>query len=235
MFGEKYYEALKGSSKIKVVLNTALVNAASDGTKLTSATVRSEGVVEWKIEANYFAMCLGGIENSRILLWLNEQNDRKFIKDHDGIGRYWMEHPTVSVAEALVYRERADLFTEGQAYFALGGNIQKKSDYMNVSFDIDEIAYPSRTKQMIADVMYVAHKLVPTLMGAFNKNLVCGARLHAQYEQAPDPDNRVMLDTEKDSLGIPKTILKWEKKPAERRTIVKATKEVARQFAEQDL
>ena len=38
-------------------------------------------------------------------------------------------------------------------------------------------------------------------------------------EQAPNPDSRVTLDTEKDSLGMPRAMLNWELTPLEKNSL----------------
>lgn len=46
-------------------------------------------------------------------------------------------------------------------------------------------------------------------------------RLFTRIEQAPNPSSRVTLDTEKDSLGVPRAMLHWELTPIEKRSIRK--------------
>ncbi len=45
--------------------------------------------------------------------------------------------------------------------------------------------------------------------------------LYTRIEQAPNPDSRVTLDAEKDSLGVPRAKLHWELTPLEKTSIRK--------------
>ncbi len=48
-----------------------------------------------------------------------------------------------------------------------------------------------------------------------------GFELFTRIEQAPNPDSRVTLDTERDSLGMPRATLHWELTPLEKRSVRK--------------
>ena len=53
----------------------------------------------------------------------------------------------------------------------------------------------------------------------FDKNLVCGARLFAAWEQEPNIANAVKLTREISPLGIPSIELNWKKTEFDRKTI----------------
>jgi choline dehydrogenase-like flavoprotein len=231
-FGDKYLDEAETRANLRVVLNTAVTNMTPDAGRVRSATVQTMGGESWTIEAEYFVLCAGGIENSRLLLWFNEQNDRQLIANHDIIGRYWMEHPTVSTAEVAVDGAREDIFDDGQAYFALSGALEKTHGVLNASFDIDIQAYKGK-KALVADLLCIAPKLGQWVMGT-EKTLVCGSRVHVQWEQAPDPENRVALGEEKDALGIPRPVLHWRKTTQDRRTATASTLALAEEFAALD-
>jgi choline dehydrogenase-like flavoprotein len=46
-------------------------------------------------------------------------------------------------------------------------------------------------------------------------------QLFTRIEQAPNPNSRVTIDTEKDELGVPRAMLHWELTPLEKRSIRK--------------
>lgn len=232
-FGDKYLDEAEASKTLRVVLNTAVTNMTPEAGRIRSATVQTTQGESWTIEADFFVLCTGGIENSRLLLWFNEQNGRKLIANHDIIGRYWMEHPTVSTAEVVVAPDREDIFADGQAYFALSGDYEKSHGILNCSFDVDIQAYRG-LKALAADLLCVAPKLGQWILGE-GKILVCGSRIHAQWEQAPDPENRVALGDEKDALGIPKVVLHWRKTALDRKTVTGSILGLAEEFATLDI
>ena len=45
---------------------------------------------------------MGGIENSRVLLWNKEIHGLKFIDNNIPIGEYWMEHPHYTLGETIL-------------------------------------------------------------------------------------------------------------------------------------
>ena len=55
----------------------------------------------YNIKSNYFILACGGIENSRILLWLRSKNSQLFDKDLP-IGKYYMHHPYHKVSEGVI-------------------------------------------------------------------------------------------------------------------------------------
>jgi choline dehydrogenase-like flavoprotein len=55
-------------------------------------------------------------------------------------------------------------------------------------------------------------------------------QLFTRMEQAPNPASRVMLDTEKDSLGMPRAMLHWELTALEKRSLRKIYETIGREF-----
>ncbi len=256
-FGDKYRDYCETSDRLRVCLNSALVNMvpgdgsadgsgegagdASGGTRIRAAEIvtergpgGAEGRIRWTVEAERFVVCLGGIENSRMLLWINEQNNRALLPDNDIVGRYWMEHPNDSVGEAVLFADRAGLFVERPTHFTLSGSYQQGHDLPNAVFEINEESY-TKAKRLAADILCIAPPLGRRLLDGIDKKLVCAARIRSQWEQAPDPENRVVLGDTPDRLGIPQVELHWRNAPSERRTIAASTIALARTFAEQDI
>lgn len=89
-FGEKFHKTLADSKNIKTYLNTSVekIYATSDNRSINYLTIRTPQATH-KVFATYFILCCGGIENPRLLLNANIGNE------HDLIGRYFMEHPTI--------------------------------------------------------------------------------------------------------------------------------------------
>ena len=234
LFGEKYNDMIAGSTNLDVVLETALIGFEQEGAHIRAARLQTHGGQEFRLEADTFVMCMGGIENSRILLWANEQNNRALIKNHDLLGRYWMEHPNAQLGEVLFDRLTPDFFHNREATFALTRAHQEQAEILNASLQVEKYSY-SRTKALLADIACVAPELGARLLHGLGRNLVCGARLKGQWEQAPVADNRVVLGREKDAFGIPKTELHWRRSELDRKTIVETTRIFARELARKDL
>ncbi|MGO4832580.1 GMC family oxidoreductase, partial [Rhizobiaceae sp. 2RAB30] len=52
-------------------------------------------------------------------------------------------------------------------------------------------------------------------------HLQCSSQVHVAWEQAPDPENRIVLSsTERDAAGMPRLELHWKKSQLDRKTFV---------------
>lgn len=233
LFGEKYHDEIAASSNLSVYLETALVGFEREGQRISAASLRRRGGRDVTLRADSFVICMGGIENSRQLLWINEQNNRALIPNHDLIGRYWMEHPHAQLGEVLFKDLPPDFFLNGEATFSLTRARQDEAGLFNAALQVEEYSY-SGTKQLVADIACVAPGLGERLFGALGKKLVCGARLHGQWEQAPDQGNYVALGAERDAFGIPRPELHWRRSDQDRRTITETTRLFAQELARFD-
>jgi choline dehydrogenase-like flavoprotein len=239
-FNQKYDEFCRSSDRLRVCLNLALTDLSLDDHAIKSAVVKAADGREFSIDAQCFVLCAGGIENSRLLLWINQRSGGRLVQDSRTLGRYWMEHPHVNVGDFLL-ETGPEFFRDGapwgsrQASFALTKQTQFDLGLLNAPMLIDEQAYET-TKALIADLLCYAPDLGERLMGLLGKNLVCGARVRSYWEQEPRFENHVALDsTKSDDLGIPRVKLHWKKSESDRRTIVGTATEFAREIANSEL
>jgi len=234
LFGDKYDADIAASTNLRVVLETALVGFQQDGAQISAAQLRTRDGQTHNLKARRFVMCLGGIENSRMLLWMNTENNRALIENHDLIGRYWMEHPHAQLGEVLFENLTPDFFYNDEATFSLTRARQDKAGILNAALQVEQYSY-SATKALIADVTCVAPALGARLLHGLGKKLVCGARLHGQWEQAPVADNRVTLGRSRDAFGIPQTELYWQRSRTDQKTIAETTRIFAEDLAQASL
>ena len=104
-FADKFKEHIKNSNKILLILNTQLSHFAGSNNKTEYAICLSNESIKKKITAKYFILACGGIENSRILLWTREKNN-KFINSDLPIGKYWMNHPWILGGAGLINKKK---------------------------------------------------------------------------------------------------------------------------------
>ncbi len=239
-FNLKYDEFCRSSDHLRVCLNSALVDFKLADQTIKSAVIKAADGREFSIDAECFVLCAGGIENSRLLLWMNQNNGGRLVRESRTLGRYWMEHPHVNVGD-FILETGPEFFRDGapwgshQASFALTKETQFDLGLLNAPMLIDEQPYEA-TKALIADLLCYAPDLGKRLMGLLGKNLVCGSRVRSYWEQEPRFENRVALDsTKSDDLGIPRVRLHWKKTEADRRTIVGTATKFAREIANSEL
>ena len=163
---------------------------------------------------------MGGIENSRYLLWFKEKYNNKFFDTNVPIGKYWMEHPHFTLGQIII---KKDVINNG--YYAIDEVSQKKAKILNCGFRLEELNY-SRSKKLIKDLICVAPSLGNEFLSLLNKNVACGVRIRAAWEQAPNQQNQIILDKETDIFETPKAILKWKKYKIDRETILQSLKQL---------
>jgi choline dehydrogenase-like flavoprotein len=247
-FGFHWYDWAEAEANLQLYPYSAAVNLVPGGTGIRAVEVISglapETQRRWRIEAETVVVAMGGIENSRFLLWANEQNNSALFPASMPLGRYWMEHPAVLMGDAILTTPTQELFDVagrppwrgdvGELMMTLSPELQAREGLMNNSLEILELAYPA-AQQLVADLLCVAPGLGRTMMSALDRNLVCGARFHSMSEQAPHEDNRVTLGEERDPLGVPRVELHWRIQEADRRSYAQSARLLAAEFAANDL
>ena len=105
-FGEKYQAELESSAHVRVIFNANLVGTRVRDKRIEAVTVRDYENNQRDIRARFFVIACGGIENSRLLLWLNETGGLPFAPAARLIGRYWMEHPPCAAWHSGDWRQK---------------------------------------------------------------------------------------------------------------------------------
>ncbi|GKY88154.1 GMC family oxidoreductase [Sinisalibacter aestuarii] len=217
LFGEKYYDEIKDSANIKLYLNANLVDVALSNNRMTSAEFLSFDTGSLTVRAKTFVFAMGGIENSRMLIWLRGLHGDALHDPRLPVGEYWMEHPTFELGEALVETEIAD-----KRYFGLSEEVQRDQGIMNCGLIIDGVS-KKRTSQLVYDLLCLAPGIGQKLMDLADRRLICGGKIRSAWEQMPTKSNRVTLSgSETDRFGIPRPVLHWKKSDFDRRTVVKS-------------
>lgn len=218
-FLEKYLDELKNSQLISVFLNSNLKDFSGEQRRISSIKAESYSGKQLEIVANQTVLAMGGIENSRFLLWMEERNREKYFDQGLPIGRYWMEHPHFVLGRALV-----DLRKVPERFYSLVGNTQVERGILNCGFRVDPLI-ESGTKKLIRDLMCVAPSLGQSMLELVGKKLVCGAVFMAAWEQAPSYENAVTLGKDRDQFDIPRVNLRWSKTAQDRDTIKQSVQE----------
>ena len=219
LFKDKYFNILKNSRDVSVFINATLIDIDGSNNRVSSANFKSFTGNKINIKGKIFIFALGGIENSRYLMWIRENHKNKFFNSKLPIGKYLMEHPHFTLGRAIINKNKIN-----GNYYSLSPDAQKKSSILNCGFRIIH-SNSSVTKAMIKEIMCLAPKLGKKLFELSGKNLICGASFRAAWEQAPDTKNFINLSAHTDNFGIPRAILNWKKFDIDRRTINKSVEE----------
>lgn len=213
-FGTKYFDRLVENPLVHVFINSNLVDVAFSGKLLTSIKIASYHGISSSISSEKFVLAMGGIENSRYLLWLKSKYGNSFLSDVSPIGSYWMEHPHFTLGQAIVDKRKVS-----ESFYSLSAQAQFDEGILNCGFRVEHLN-DEGTKALIRDVLCLAPSLGKSLVSLAGRNLVCGARFRAAWEQSPEIRNHISLDTENDQFGIPKPILNWTKSELDRKTLI---------------
>ena len=184
-----------------VILNSNLIDINGENRRVKFATFSSYTGNKIDISSARYIFAMGGIENSRYLLWFQKKYSNKFFDSNLPVGEYWMEHPYFSIGKAIVDKRKIV-----KNFYSLSPQAQKELYILNCSFRFDYL-HEQGTKALIRDALCVAPNLGKKLLKLANRNLVCGAILRASWEQAPIAENRISLDTQLDKFKIPRSIL----------------------------
>lgn len=213
-FGTKYKDTISQSSNIDLYINANFAGVSGSAGRVRSVIVRNYRDAKIALDSAKVVLAMGGIENSRQLLWIREQHGSKFFDEALPIGRYWMEHPHFTLGEALVENSVSD-----GIFYSLSGDAQKRLGIMGCGLRIHHRG-ASITQRLIEDLMCAAPAVGKWVAELASRDLVCGVRFRAAWEQAPDADNRVALSsTQTDRFGVPLTQLHWRKTSIDRKTV----------------
>ena len=136
-FREKYFERLINNQFIDVYINSNLTDVKSENRKINEIKLISYTFKNLNVKAKNFVFAMGGIENSRYLLWLQQVYKDKLFSISPSLGKYWMEHPHYKLGQALIDKSKVSGY-----YYALSGNAQKKQNILNCGF-----VYTTTTKK----------------------------------------------------------------------------------------
>lgn len=223
-FGEKYRERLNSSKNITYVTNANLRGLETDGQHVLGANATNFAGQSANVKAKHFILAMGGIENSRMLLWCNNQTKGKIVDPRTPLGRYWMEHPAFRVGHALVDLKMTNFdYNIPTRHIGLTDAVKRKLSILDCRIVLTEISSKGGTKALLKDLLCVAPKVGQWAASLAGKNLVCGASLSAEWEQEPIWNNHVKLsETKRDRFGIPLTELHWKKTDRDLATLQKS-------------
>jgi choline dehydrogenase-like flavoprotein len=215
-FGEKYRAHIERSSSIGLLCNSPVVDIVPVGSRIDHVLVkRAASEPAQKISASTFCLCTGGIENSRLLLWANQLHQGGVVPKAQALGRYWMEHPIFGVGEAILESFTRMRVEGGMRFYAPSDSYLRQQGGGN--FGLRLLVGQNLAKALIKDGLCYAPEIFSEYASKLDAGLVCGARLHLAWEQVPDANNRIELDSKLDATGVARSKLYWRKSVADRR------------------
>ena len=230
-FGERYRDDLHRAGNIQVLLNANVIRIAAtqNAAHVKQLELRTLTGLKHRIKAKTYVLATGGLENARILLSSNDVIPAGLGNQHDQVGRYFMEHPHLSGFADLVVADlsrvpkilRERLIVQGrpaQAAFNPASGFLRERRLLNATFMValadtyaaemptatDNTRNNANRKMLLAARRFLTDK-------SFSDPIEPGFRLGVggSCEQAPNPNSRISLSTQRDALGLPRLKLDW--------------------------
>jgi choline dehydrogenase-like flavoprotein len=209
-------------------LNANLVEIAVDEarrnvTELRFRSFNRDG--SFAVKANCFILCLGGIENARLLL------NAQIGNQHDLVGRNFCEHLVFTLGEALFKLQRPSL----PKFLAPTPDFISRAAILNFNLRlrIPKSSQPARSYLRDMTCSPLAQSIAEKLSADFGCDVP--GQLRVACEQALNPDSRVRLTDSLDRFGLRRVALDWRINDVDRKTIRTGAIEGARMLATQDV
>ena len=218
--------ALAASAGVRVVLGATVTRLAlaPDGQRLDHLVVkRTLGGGGFTVRPRRVVLACGGIENARILLASDDVQRTGVGNAHDQVGRYFMEHPHTDGEARLLgapglpdtrfYHRHTQHQQAIWGCFMLSPDVRAREGLLSAAVVLlggkpDPLVEPLR--RTLADTH---GGLLPDKAQLFT--------FGTPSEQAPNPESRVLLDGERDPLGVPRVRLDWRLSALDQRSVAR--------------
>jgi GMC oxidoreductase len=172
------------------------------------------------------------------LLASNSQAAKGLGNDHDVVGRYFMEHLEIPSAELWLLKPfSTNLYslsmgtTKARAELGITEKMQIEHRILNGTASLRPLATARMEKPRMQTFQDDdPRKSYENMRREYDKtenesdqggSIDYAYQLDTRIEQAPNPNSRVTLGSERDELGVPRADLHWELTSLERRSIRK--------------
>ncbi len=220
-FGNDQYRAFfEKSSHAHVCLNAPVLSLEAANGRITKVHIANIDGGQLTLTPGLVVLCAGGIDNSRLLLWSNEQSAEPIVQNTDVLGKYWFEHPHNIAGEVVASNLQFDYsFPWGMAFLSPTGQAQKEYGILNACLRVLHDRRESTLKSAARTAICATRPLSTNILSRFGEELNCSSTVELVWEQEPRAGNRIALSTdEKDGFGVPRPVLHWAKSELDYRT-----------------
>ncbi|HVX26360.1 MAG TPA: GMC family oxidoreductase [Parafilimonas sp.] len=236
-FGTKYRDAIVNAPNIHLYTYANVVDITADEnvSHIKEVTAKNYAGKQHTVRAKYFVLACCSIQNARLLLSSNKQAPKGLGNDYDHVGRNFMEHLEIKTG-SIWLADPADVklymmdfgVTKARAELAISPKMQEQYKILNGTSSLSPLEIAANQKAFIEvwtdqkDAMDKSLKKLDSNTKPQHINIPKGFRafqLFTRMEQAPNPDSRITLDTETDSLGMPRAKLNWVLTPLEKNSL----------------
>jgi choline dehydrogenase-like flavoprotein len=224
LFTDTYLEELRRAPNVLLCLNATAVELVRCPGARTLAHVRAESLTgrSLRVRAKLFVLAAGGIENARLLLLANQLH--RLGGESDMVGRCFMEHPRdlscrLVPADPHLF-DRCGLYDlhrhgDGIVMGRLMLTDQARRPHQLPAMSITLSPLPRELRWPMVEAMRThllgarPHQRTGWSLRSGNARRFAAFELLLNLEQAPDPDNRITLDSTRDRFGLPRAAIHW--------------------------
>ena len=244
-FGEKYYKHIEKSKNIFLSMSTTFMNFFSNDGTIKQIECKKNNI-NYKLNAKYFILSCGGIENSRLLLWSKHSNEN-LINSKMPIGKYYMNHPYHFIGEGVLeydnffsflkdanIQNKPVLTCNNHIYISANKKFLKKKNIPNSGIYI-QFKTVNKKNNLIKQLRCVAPKYVKNLYERIYAKDIYEIRISTLQEQVASKENYIDLSNRKDPNNIPLTKIYWKKSILEKKSARAICEELADIFLNKEI
>ena len=239
-FGTKYRKDLMDATDVRVLTgaNVMRLRTNENVDQVHHVDVKTVAGVAFTVVAVRFVVACGGVENARLLLVSDDDQPGGLGNANDRVGRYFSDHPHGHRSGKLVFtdpdatRRRIALSMYGgsksdplaggkrtRGVFTVTPEAQEAQGTLQFSVQLKSFG-KQKLNELDQDVLDTSY----AVEGGRNGRKDAALKAHAsevfvRAEQAPNPESRVTLDTDRDSLGMRRVKLNWVLNDLDRKTV----------------
>ena len=139
-FQNVFRSKFKNGKNIHLFLNANFLNFSRDDPfdKVNHIEVGSFSGERSKIQAKFFVLACGGIENPRILLNSIEADRGAFGNTYDNVGRYFCDHPIAPCATVIDLKGKSEFFSYNETKSHINDGRSLVVPYYRIPFSIQK-------------------------------------------------------------------------------------------------
>jgi choline dehydrogenase-like flavoprotein len=216
--GQWRRQEVETSQLLTCVMNTSIVEIHPDASlkRIASLEGRAFGGHTLHFRARDFVLCTGAIENARLLLVSDSVVKGGLGNEHDLVGRFFMDHPANGISQVLLtdpakgptqeqFLAKSELLgwtttPAARAKYHLQG-------FMSWVWPRTLAPQPQFPQELAMS------KLTGLPTDKRDNDQPRYLEIVLNWEQAPNPDSRVMLSDKRDIFGVRKPLVHWDVLP----------------------
>ena len=144
----RYWDRISTADDVRLIVNAQVAELRMDRDGRSIETVQALGGPgrDFSVAARLVVLAAGGIENPRLLLLSNRDRPAGLGNEHDLVGRYFMEHPSLQsgfvssdilLRHPLIYEHRGAEGTRVRPVVRLSEQVMREKELLNVAFLLD--------------------------------------------------------------------------------------------------